>query len=103
MTKKERGAIEIEALKKDEREMEIAWEKTVKDGDYFISELRVAFDQVQNKDNWKSPVDAMILTKNVKITEAAIIHYTGSVATFTRIDGNNTRVRAAGYYAAIGA
>ncbi len=103
MNKKQIDSIKIEGLKKDEREREIAWEKTVKDGDYFVSELRVAFDQVQNKDYWKNPVDAVILTKNIKITEAAIIHYTGSVPTFTRIDGNNTRVKADGYYIAIGA
>ncbi len=103
MTKKQRGAIEIEALKKDEREREIAWEKTVKDGDYFVSELRVAFDRVQNQENWKNPIDAVILLKDQKIVEAAIIHYAGSVPTFSRIDGNNVRVKAAGYYSAIGA
>ena len=103
MTKEQIGSIKIEALRKEEREKELAWERTVKDGDYFISELREAFDKVQDKVHWKNPVDAVILTKNIKITEAAIIHYTGSVPTFIRIDGNNTRVRAAGYYATIGA
>lgn len=103
MNKKQIESIKIEALKKDELERQIAWERTVKDGDYFVSELRVAFDKVQNKDHWKNPIDAVILTKDIKITEAAIIHYTGSVPTFTRVDGNNTRVKAAGYFATIGA
>ncbi len=103
MNKAQLAGIRIEAQKKDDRETEIAWEKTVKDGDYTVHELRGAFDRVQDKTNWKNPIDAVILTKDQDITRAAIIHYTGSAPSFGRIDGNNLRVLAAGYYIAIGA
>lgn len=79
------------------------WETTVKDGDYFISELREAFEQVEDMKNWKNPIDAVIHWSDRKIVEAAIIHFTGSVPTFTKTSAGHLWVKAAGYYSAIGA
>lgn len=79
------------------------------------NQLSKIFDKVKNKENWKYPIDATIkmsLDEQV-ILEYAIIHFTGSVPVFTvkkgtKIPRDNTlayefRVRADGYYIAVGA
>jgi hypothetical protein len=69
-------------------------------------ELLAAFNMVEDKQNWKNPIDAEVTflfgeeeyTKNV--TKAAIVFYTGSVPTFELINNNTLRVKAIGYYGA---
>lgn len=65
--------------------------------------LKALFELVQNKNNWKFPIDAIVpFGTNLKDLDAAIVHFTGSLATFTdRPEG--IRVQADGYYRTIGA
>lgn len=72
-----------------------------------IAEARKLFDRVKNPNNWKLPVDSIQSGINaddrLKIA-AAIVFYTGSVATWSRVGNTDTwRVRAIGYYSAVGA
>jgi len=67
------------------------------------------FDLVAPKDNWKKRIDALVDPAELSrlgVTENDLCHavtfYTGSVPTISRERGS-IRVRAAGYYAAIGA
>lgn len=65
-------------------------------------ELSVAFKKVQNPENWKYAISATIDIKDQEIVKNAIIFFTGSVPTFHWVAGKVV-VKAAGYYAAIGA
>jgi hypothetical protein len=76
--------------------------------------LSKAFDLVAPKTGpgtaWKNPIDTEVLiAKHFKmlVIREAVIHMTGSVPTFTAIrvlkSGCVYRVKAAGYYATIGA
>lgn len=65
-------------------------------------QLNDAFNLVKDRKNWKYPVNALVprdVDRN--LIASAVIFYTGSVPTFTR-EGRKLRVRAAGYYNAIG-
>ena len=67
-------------------------------------ELEAAFNRVANTNNWKDPI-AKIVTldeRGIALTREAVIFFTGSVPTFTRI-GGEYMVQAAGYYLTIGA
>lgn len=69
------------------------------------SELTKAFDLVANKENWKLPVKAVLLTEtspDIMAIRDAVIHFTGSVPTFT-FGKTKVLVKATGYYEAIGA
>jgi hypothetical protein len=74
-------------------------------------ELKIAFDAVANKANWKMPVDATVnLDAHTKALVAeAVPFFTGSHARFQLLSGTTTggigryRVRAAGYYKTVGA
>lgn len=74
-------------------------------------ELSIAFDAVVNKSNWKNPIDKIVdLDPWTKaLVSEAVIFYTGSVPSFEAITGTTSwnvgkyRVKAAGYYSAIGA
>lgn len=68
------------------------------------------FDRVCDRTNWKLPIDrevAIATHQEMRAIAEAVVHFTGSVPTFTplRIVGARCvyRVRAAGYYATIGA
>jgi high-affinity K+ transport system ATPase subunit B len=74
------------------------------------AELSRAFSRVEPKQNWKNPIDAIVVISSSYerlAIAAAVTFFTGSVATFdvVRLEANHStyRVRAAGYYAAIGA
>lgn len=95
---------------------------------YSQAELRAAFSLVENVDNWKMPIDAWIHASLYPIVREAVIHFTGSVPSIHEIEstapGSNgqrisigpefsplirtvalqgrVRVKAAGYYSAIG-
>ena len=68
--------------------------------------LTAAFNRVAPADNWKNPINkilpAITAAEEAELTEA-VIHFTGSVPTFTPIRGARVCVRAAGYYMTIGA
>lgn len=73
---------------------------------YSRAQLIEAFQAVQNKSNWKHPIDATIapplsFTIDLDKLRDAVIFFTGSVPTFKKSDGW-LRVKAAGYYATIG-
>lgn len=79
-------------------------------------DLAKAFARVEPRDNWKNPIDAEVVLSSdfemMTISEA-VTFYTGSVPTFVPVAvitkcGKTTgqtkyRVRAAGYFATIGA
>jgi len=66
-----------------------------------VAELKALFERVENKQDWKNPIDATIVLQESEVEKLreAIIFYTGSVPTFKRISTNVQRVVAAGYYA----
>jgi len=65
--------------------------------------LRAAFEQVQDRSNWKNPIDAIIRDTAKAVVCEAIVFYTGSVPKVTELGGGMIRVQADGYYVAIGA
>ncbi|MDQ6892221.1 MAG: hypothetical protein M3167_06025 [Acidobacteriota bacterium] len=80
------------------------WAAETLHGGYTVAELREAFSRVQNAENWKFPVDTTVAAAAVAVLEVAIPFMTGSVPTFRKIRGTSAFVvRAAGYYAAVGA
>lgn len=80
-----------------------AWEaETIHEG-YQIALLRLAFDAVKDRDNWKMPVAAPIQASERDIVAKAITFYTGSVARFSPLPGGRLLVEADGYYRAVGA
>lgn len=69
-----------------------------------IARMQAAFTKVQNPMNWKLEINAVIAIEDREITARAITFYTGSVARFSGSGTNGTlRVRAKGYYKAVGA
>jgi hypothetical protein len=73
---------------------------------------KAIFSLVEDKANWKNKIDKCIeLKAGSDLHEAlkdAVIHFTGSVPTFTffptgHLLGGYARIQAAGYYAAVGA
>lgn len=70
-----------------------------------VAAMDVAFKKVQNKEHWKFPIDKTLelSADEQRLTEDAIIFYTGSVPTFQKLPNGKTRVRAVGYYNAVGA
>ena len=73
---------------------------------FTMLELHEAFELVQNRENWKAPIDATVTaaTKRERdVIGRAVTFFTGSVAQFELVGFNRFRVRAAGYYAAVGA
>lgn len=76
------------------------------------AELRQAFDRVADLSNWKNRIDATVYADRVELEmiREAVVFFTGSVAHFARLGDalpgsahRPYRVRAAGYYATIGA
>jgi hypothetical protein len=66
---------------------------------YTQEQLHAAFTAVQNKDDWKNPINALIDPKDQAVTHAAIVHFAYGGATFTKAAGGKLRVNAPGYYA----
>lgn len=70
-------------------------------------ELSEAFDWVADRSNWKNPIACAIVlsARQRALVREAIVFFTGSIPTITVDDGDaeTTIVRAAGYYATIGA
>lgn len=82
-------------------------------GDRKRSEVHALFGLVSNRANWKNPIDARVALsfEDADLLRQVVIFYTGSVPELevlepcaARTDGKTLyRVKAAGYYAAIGA
>jgi len=76
---------------------------------YSRAELREAFEAVEDPSNWKMPIDAAIPVYMRDVTEQAVIFFAGCTPTFEAINPKarrsvrRLRVRAVGYYAAVGA
>lgn len=61
------------------------------------------FNLVADKANWKNPINAFVpATIDLDAITDAVIHFTGSVPTYT-MTRKGWNVKAAGYYVAIGA
>lgn len=68
-------------------------------------ELDALFSRAHG-DNWKERIDRVVVLKNDRELlgmREAVVFFTGSVPTFEAMGRNRYRVRAAGYYATIGA
>lgn len=76
-------------------------------GGYTEVELSMAFELVANPEHWKLPIDTTVSGKltdeQLGLIAYAIEFYTGSKPTFRQVPGGPIEVRAAGYYAAVGA
>lgn len=74
---------------------------------YSREQLSAAFDLVKDKGNWKNPIDALVDPgADLKAIAEATIFFAGSPADFVTVKRGGVekvRVRAAGYYACIGA
>jgi hypothetical protein len=71
---------------------------------YSQEQLKEAFDKVCSKEHWKLPIDTTIDHNDMDLVQYSIVHFTGSVPTFTPIMGTKLmRVQACGYYIAVGA
>lgn len=71
--------------------------------DAYVEQMRKAFRSVQDKENWKYPVDAVVPgDSDKKLISDALIFFAGSPATFINLPDGTIRVLAAGYYACIG-
>ena len=68
-------------------------------------ELNEAFKLVQPQGNWKETINATVQLDEAgrAMVREAVIFFTGSVPTFTPVPGLGVQVKAAGYYATIGA
>ena len=73
--------------------------------------FRILFEEVQDPENWKNPVDAKVdldqfagydIADVVRTVRLAIEFYTGSMGSF-EVHGREISFRALGYYAVIGA
>ena len=68
-------------------------------------ELHDAFELVKPSENWKAAIDREVVIagdREMEMVRAAVEFFTGSKATFEALGRNRYRVRAAGYYAAVG-
>lgn len=74
-------------------------------------ELSAAFDLVKNKRHWKEPIrctirvsdDPEVAQRQLWLIEDAVVHFTGGTAEVQRVNANTYKIRAAGYYAVMGA
>lgn len=71
-----------------------------------IADLRKAFDVVSPAENWKAPIDKSLIVKSAeerrKIAKA-VQFFTGSEADWTHDGAGRWTLKAAGYWAAVGA
>jgi hypothetical protein len=72
-------------------------------GGYKREDLLAAFNAVQDKEHWKNPINAEVPEgMDREMLAYAIWFFTSSVCRFSKRKGV-TRVKAAGYFAAVGA
>jgi len=70
-------------------------------GGYTRKQLINAFEKVQNKKNWKKPINTHIKNEDRDITEKAIVFFTGSIPEFKAITEKDLYVKAGGYFSSI--
>jgi hypothetical protein len=80
-----------------------AFEASTEVGGFLVRDLRVAFDAVSNKENWKLPVSAAIRAEDRAITAVAIEFFTGSKTRFGQLPNGKLLAEAPGYYTDTGA
>jgi hypothetical protein len=71
-----------------------------------VAELRVAFDRVVPKDNWKKRIDRWIPIDSLAeldLIREAVIFYTVGVPQFVVTEDRMVHVTAPGYYESVGA
>ena len=65
---------------------------------YTRSELRAAFEKVEDKSDWKNPIDATIDVAELDVTVNAIRFFTGTESNWQLIPNTSqVRIRAIGY------
>jgi len=62
------------------------------------TELQDAFDSVTDANNWKNPINAWILKREVDITFKAIEYFTGTKGRIIKESGAYVQIAADGYY-----
>ena len=65
---------------------------------YTEAELREAFEQIQDKEDWKNPIKAVIKSYEFSKFEAAVEFFTSSQLEIVERGVNQFRVYASGYY-----
>ncbi|MDR2142540.1 MAG: hypothetical protein LBR11_12305 [Deltaproteobacteria bacterium] len=70
---------------------------------FSLDQLRSAFESVANKADWKGPIDALVQADQVKMVAEAIDFFAGCRPTYAPAANGQVRVRAVGYYEAVGA
>jgi hypothetical protein len=60
-------------------------------------DLEKAFDLVKDPKDWRNPIQACIEIDQKEAVEAAIIHFTATTPTFTRVNSSHLIVKADGY------
>jgi hypothetical protein len=69
---------------------------------YTQSRLDAAFSAVQDKENWKKPIAAIINSKDLAVTIAAISFFAGCSSSVVVRDDGTCSISAIGYYQAVG-
>ena len=71
--------------------------------DVCVNVMSLVFDRVADANDWRAPIDYIIEAELRSEVEAAVIHYTATVPTFTDVQAQNgvrmVRVQAVGYRA----
>ncbi len=70
---------------------------------YTHAELDAAFKKVEDKTNWKNPIDAVIPTSEYPVTAAAVTFFAGSNLDALPAGDGMYQVKAPGYYEDVGA
>lgn len=68
-------------------------------------QLTEAFNRVENKENWKFPIDAVVTVnfEELNMIKAAVVFFTGGVAKSRRRLAGVYHITAPGYYNSVGA
>jgi len=66
-------------------------------GGYTEEELKEAFEAVQDKDDWKAPIRALVAREDLPVTIKAIEHYTATSVYFDGDYGNFVGIYSVGY------
>lgn len=103
---------QIEKTTADERQALAQHVETFRGRNITRGELRDHFDTVADRTNWKNPIDATVLLRrgnndeHLELVKLAVVFFTGSVLQVVSLDDFNgyrrAKVKAAGYYQAIG-
>lgn len=92
------AALAAEFVAEIERER-IAYEAEETFEGFLLSDLRRAFEAVQNPNDWKAPIKASIGKGSLAVTTTAVGFFTGTTLRVVGFDANGLRVEADGYRA----